>query len=103
MYLYVMLRATHLSISVPSLASYSSHQDIIFVLAIMLQSYTMYTRYRHAGSTIKIISFLGEKITGKKTPKEDRELGYSDFTLAITFHLPHPQRKDMQLSPMHIK
>ena len=36
--------------------------------------------------------------TGKKTPKEDRELGYSDFTLALTIHLPHPQQKDMQVS-----
>ena len=45
---------------------------------------------------------MGEQI-GKKTPKEDSELGYSDFTLALTFHLPHPQQKDMQLSPMHKK
>ena len=87
-YLYVMLKATHLAITMPSHESFSLHQDIIFVLAIMLQSYTMYTRYRHAGSTIKIISLLGEKNTGKKTPREDRELGYSNFTLALTFHLP---------------
>ena len=60
----------------------------------------MFTRYRHAGSTIKIISLLGKKNTGKKTPKKDRELGYSDFTLALTFHLPHPPKKDMQFSPM---
>ena len=39
----------------------------------------------------------------QETPKEDSELGYSDFTLALTFHLPHPQQKDMQLSPMHKK
>ena len=102
-YLYVMLRATHLSITMPSHASFSLHQDIIFVLAIMLQSYTMYTRYRHAGSTEKIISLLRKKNKGKKTPKEDSELGYSDFTLALTFHLPHPQQKYMQLSPMHKK
>ena len=63
----------------------------------------MYTRYRHAGSTIKIISLLGKKNTGKKTPKEDSEFGYSDFTLALTFHLPNPQQKDMQLSLMHKK
>ena len=81
----------------------SLHEDIISVLAIMLQSYTMYTRYRHVGSTIKIITLFGEKNTGKKTPKEDSELGYSDFTLALTFQLPHPQQKDMQLSPMHKK
>ena len=56
----------------------------------------MYKRYRHAGSTIKIINILGN--TDKKTPKEDSELGYLDFTLALTFHLPHPQKKDMQLS-----
>ena len=63
----------------------------------------MYTRYRHVGSTEKVISLLGEKNTGKKTPKEDSELGYSDFTLALTFHLPHPQQKDMQFSLMHKK
>ena len=90
-YLYVMLRATHFSITMPSHASFLLHQDIISVLAIMLQSYTMYTRYRNADSTIKIISLFGKKNTGKKTPKEDSELGYSDFTLAFTFHLPHPQ------------
>ena len=61
----------------------------------------MYIRYRNAGLTNKIISLLGEKNTGKKTPKEDRELGYSDFNLALNLHLPHPQQKDMQLSPMH--
>ena len=63
----------------------------------------MYTRYRNVGSTEKVISVLGKKNIGKKTPKEDSELGYSDFTLALTFHLPHPQQKDMQLSPMHKK
>ena len=46
----------------------------------------MYTKYRHDGSTVKIISLLGEKNTGKKTPKKDSELGYLDFTLALTFH-----------------
>ena len=61
----------------------------------------MYKRYKHAGSTEKVISLLGEKNTGKKTPKEDSELGYSDFTLTLTIHLPHPQQKGMQLSPMH--
>ena len=96
-----MLRTTPLSITVPSHASFSLHQEIIFVLDIMLQRYTMYTRYIHAGSTIRIISLLGKKNTGKKTPKEDRELGYSDVTLSLTFHLPHPQQKDIQLSPMH--
>ena len=63
----------------------------------------MYTRYINVGSTIKIISLLGEKKTGKKNPKEDSELGYSDFTLALIFHLLHPQQKDMQLSPIHKK
>ena len=63
----------------------------------------MYTRYRHTGSIEKVISILGKKNTGKKTPKEDSELGYSDFTLAPTFHLSQPQQKDMQLSPMHKK
>ena len=61
----------------------------------------MYRRYIHAGSTEKVISILGEKNTVKKTPKEDSELGYSDFTLTLTIHLPHPQQKGMQLSPMH--
>ena len=63
----------------------------------------MYTRYRHVGSTEKVISLFRKKYIGKKTPKEDSELGDSDFTLALTFHLPHPQQKDMQLSPMHRK
>ena len=102
-YLYVMLRATHLSIIVPTHASFSLNHDTIFVLAIMLQSYTMYIRYRHVGLTIKIISLLGKKNTGEKTPKEDSELGYLHFTLALTFHLLHPQQKYMQLSPMHKK
>ena len=61
----------------------------------------MYKRYRHAVSTEKVISLLGKKNTGKKTPKEDSELGYSDFTLKLTIHLPHPQQKSMQLFPMH--
>ena len=59
----------------------------------------MYTRYRHAGSTVKIISLLGKKITGKKTPKEDSELGYSDFTLALTFNLTHHQKKIHAIVP----
>ena len=59
----------------------------------------MYKRDKHVGSTEKVISLLGN--TGKKTPKEDSELGYSDFTLTLTIHLPHPQQKGMQLSPMH--
>ena len=63
----------------------------------------MYARYRHVGSIVKIISLLGEKNTGKKTLKEDSELGNSDFTLALSLRLPHPQQKDMQLSPMHKK
>ena len=61
----------------------------------------MYRRYKHAGSTEKVISLLGKKNTGKKTPKEDSEFVYSDFTLTLTIHLPHPQQKGMQLSSMH--
>ena len=49
----------------------------------------------------KLISLLRKKNIGKKTPKEDSELGNSDFTLTFTFHLPHPQQKNMKLSPMH--
>ena len=94
-YLFVMLRATHLSITMPSHASFSLHQDIISVLGIMLQIYTMYTRYRHVGSTIKRSILLWKKKTAKKIPKENRELGYSDLTLALTLYLPHPQQKDM--------
>ena len=63
----------------------------------------MYKRYKHAGSTEKVISLLGKKNTGKKTPKEDSELGYSDFTLTLTFPLRHPQQKSRQLPPMHKK
>ena len=61
----------------------------------------MYKRYKHASSTEKVISLLGKKNTGKKTPKEDSELGYSDFTLTLTIHLPYHQQKGMQLSSMH--
>ena len=46
----------------------------------------MYKIYRHAGSKEKVISLLGKKNTGKKTPKEDSELGYSDFTLTLNVH-----------------
>ena len=96
-----LIRATHLSVTMSSHASFSLHQDIISVLAIMLQSYSMYTRYIHAGSTIKIISLLGKKNTGNKTPKEHRELGYSDCTLELISIYPAPQQKDIQFSPMH--
>ena len=41
---------------------------------IMLQNETTYKRYRHAGSTEKVISLLGKKNTSKKTQKEDSEL-----------------------------
>ena len=61
----------------------------------------MYKRYKHAGSTAKVNSLLEKKNTGKKTPKEDSELGYSDFTLTLTINLPHPPKKSMQLSPIH--
>ena len=63
----------------------------------------MYTRYRHADSAEKVISLLGKKNTRKKTPKKDSELDYLDFTLALTFHLLHPQQKYMSLSLMHKK
>ena len=59
----------------------------------------MYTRYRHAGSTEKVITLLGKKNTGKETPKEDSELGYSNFTLVLTFHLPYPQQKKYAIVP----
>ena len=63
----------------------------------------MYKRYKHAGSTEKVISLLGEKNTGKKTPKEDSELGYSDFTLHTLSIYPTPNKKSNQLYPMHKK
>ena len=53
----------------------------------------MYKRYKHAGSTEKVISLLGKKNKGKKTSKEDSELGYSDFTLTLTFIYPTPTKK----------
>ena len=68
-YLYVMLRTTHLSITMPSNASFSLHQNIIFVLAIMLYSYTMYRSYKHAGSIIKNNQSLGEKEHRRENPK----------------------------------
>ena len=38
-------------------------------------------------------SLIGKKITCKKTPREDCELGNSDLTEALTFHLtPHQQK-----------
>ena len=95
-YLYVMLRVKHISVTMPSHASFSNLSG--YHLAIMLQNETMYKTYRHAGSTEKVISLLGKKNTGKKTPKEDSELGYSDFTLTLTFHLPHPNKKNAIVS-----
>ena len=59
----------------------------------------MYKRYKHAGSIEKVISLLRKKNTGKKTPKDDSELGYSDFTLALTFHLPFPTTKRHAIVP----
>ena len=59
----------------------------------------MYKRYQHAGSTIKITCILGGKNKGKKTPREDRELGYSDFNLALTLNLPHLQQKKHAIVP----
>ena len=53
----------------------------------------MYKRYKHVGSTEKVISLLGKKNTGKKTPKEDSELGYSDFTLTHFPFTPPPTKK----------
>ena len=51
----------------------------------------------------KVINLSGKKNTGKKIPKEDSELGYLDFTLALTLHLTQLLKIDMQLSPMHKK
>ena len=93
-----MLRATHLSIIMHSNASLSFYQDII--LAIMLQNQTMSTRYRHAGSTEKVISLLGKKNTGKKTPKEDSE-GLLRLHPNTHFPFTPPPTKKMQLSLMH--
>ena len=59
----------------------------------------MYKRYKHAGSTEKVISLLGKNNTGKKTPKEDSESGYSDFTLTLNVDLPHPQQKKHAIVP----
>ena len=63
----------------------------------------MYKRYKHAGSTEKVISLLGKKNTGKKTPKEDSELGYSNFTLTLTIHLPPPPTKRHAIVPNALK
>ena len=41
----------------------------------------------------KLSSLLDKKNTGKKTQREDNELGYSDFTLPLIFNLPHPIKK----------
>ena len=51
----------------------------------------------------KVITLMGKKNTGKKTLKEDSELGYSDFTLNSLSIYPTPNKKNMQLSPMHKK
>ena len=37
------------------------------------------------GLNNKVTNLLGKKNTGKKTPKEDLELGNSNFTPALTF------------------
>ena len=63
----------------------------LLLAGLARQVLAMYKRYRRSSSTEKVISLLGKKNTGKTTPKEDSELGYSDFTLTLTFHLPHPQ------------
>ena len=47
-------------------------------------------------------SLLGQKNAGKKAPKMDRELGYSDFTLTLSFNTP-PQQERMKLSPIRKK
>ena len=59
----------------------------------------MYKRYKHAGSAKKVIILLGKNNIGKKTPKEGSDLGYSDFTLILTFHLSHPQQKKHAIVP----
>ena len=100
MELYFMLRATQLSVTLPSHALFSSlsgyhfsHQTVEIKLCTKYINMPVQQK--------KVISLLGKKNTGKKTPKEDSKLGYSDFSLTLTIHLPHPQQKGMQLSPMH--
>ena len=72
---------------------------------IMLHFLCFYTLYKlwHHRFNRKLISLLRKKNTGKKTPREDCELGYLDFNLTVTFHLLHPKQKNMSLSPMHKK
>ena len=73
-YLYVMLRVTHLSVTMPSHASFSNLSGYHFSHHAAELDYVQ--KIIRAGSTEKVISLLGEKNTGKKTPKEDTELGY---------------------------
>ena len=40
----------------------------------------------------KLTSLLGKTNKGKKTPREDHELGYSNFTLALILYLPNPEK-----------
>ena len=48
----------------------------------------------------KLTSLLGGKSTqARKPPREDSELGYSDFTLTLTFHLLHPQQNEHVIVP----
>ena len=96
-YLYVMLRATHLSVTMPSRASFSNLSGYHFSHHAPKVNYVQ--KIWHAGLTEKVISLLEKKNTGKKTPKEDSELGYSDFTLTLTFHLPHLQQKKHAIVP----
>ena len=96
-----MLSATQLSVTMPSHASFSSLSGYHFSHHASELNYVQ--KIERADSTEKVISLLGKKNKGKKTPKEDSELGYSDFTLTLPFNLPHPQQKNMQLSPMHKK
>ena len=65
-----------------------SHHASFFMLLYFVQIMT-------SQFNKKLISPLGKKNRGKKTPREDCELGYSDFTLTLTFYLPNPNKNNM--------
>ena len=65
-----------------------------FYLLLHIQSHTcQFNR--------KVKQSLGGNNACKKIVREGYELGYLDFTLSLTTHLPHPNKKNGQFPSMH--
>ena len=67
------------------------------MLHISLSSFVQVTTY--VGSIEKYSVCLGKRTHVRKPQREDCELGYLKFTLALTFHLTHPQQKKHAVVP----